>query len=170
MEDKDQRYLNPHISGILIGIIITFFYFLYGCEISIADVFPKIVSYCYSIIFTESYNSSKFMYRVGEAPINNIMLFLAFGISIGAFISALINKRIEIKLERGKTCKKIFRVILASIGGFLTSFGIAYMNGGLIDIALCNFTMQTIGGFLFLVSFFIFGYIFSFLFWGQWHD
>lgn len=158
-KENRQEYLNPYVSGVLIGITVTVFMVVFGQSINIANVFTKLMQYL----------DPKYGLMVDEKAYG-VTLFIAFGMAIGAFFSALTNRRIQLILERGKICRKCIRLLLICLGGFLTSYGLLYAKGGILDLVLGDFSTLVTGGLIFILSFIISGYVVSFLFWGQWND
>lgn len=88
------------------------------------------------------------------------VLWGVLGIFIGAFISSIIRSRsFHFFCERGRQIKIEKRLLLAALGGAVVGFGAALAKGCTSSIGLTGAALLSVGGFAFLVMFFIGGFV-----------
>ena len=89
---------------------------------------------------------------------------------MGSFVSAEINWRMSVQVERKEGTSRFFRLFFVSLSGIMAGFGISYARGGLIEHMLNGLPMQNTGAFVFIVASVVSGFIISVIFWRQWND
>jgi len=168
--ERDNSYLNPYISGVLIGMAIIAFISIMGIGFNVNEAIAGFAGYIYSVFAPDRLAASEFFKTIKPVIQFDYSFALVFGIFIGSFISALSNKRISVKVERGNDFSLFARVFLTAMGGLIVGFASQLGRGGIFDNAFTGITLLSTGGLVFVISALISGYVVAFLFGRQWND
>jgi uncharacterized membrane protein YedE/YeeE len=85
------------------------------------------------------------------------------GMLAGALVSALTSGRFRPAVERGRSLSSTNRLLLALAGGVLTGFGARLARGCTSGLGLSGGAALAVGGFVFLIAFFVAGFVVSYL-------
>jgi hypothetical protein len=167
---QQKSYLNPYISGILIGLILLLFYGIVGVGFCGSGYAVEVVSEGYSLINPGLVYNSEFFSKLGLGKGFSYASILALGIFVGGFISSLANGRVGLMVERGSDFSRIIRLFLTAMGGLILGFSTQLGRGDLLDNLFGGSVFLSTGSILFVVMALLASYIFAFLFWRQWSD
>ena len=81
------------------------------------------------------------------------------GVFIGAFVSALLARRIALRIEGAATAGRTGRLLKALAGGILAGFGARIAAGCTSGVGLSGSAVLGVAGFVFLGAFFVAGLI-----------
>ena len=97
-------------------------------------------------------------------------MFLAIGVAVGGFFSALSGRRVVAfgTVERGPTTTKFRRLALALIGGLLMGFAARLARGCTSGQALSGGALLALGSWAFMIAVFAGGFGFAWFVRRQW--
>jgi hypothetical protein len=169
MSEKNS-YLNPYISGVLIGLVLLLFYGIVGVEFNGSASALEVVSEVYGVINSNLVSNSEFFTELGLGKGFTYVSMLAFGLFVGGFISSLANGRINLTVERGGDFSSIIRLFLTMMGGLIVGFSAQLGRGDLLDNLFGGSVVLSTGSLIFVIMALLGSYMFAFLFWRQWSD
>ena len=160
---KVKSYWNPYFAGIGLGITLLFSFIIMGRGLGASGAFSSVVSYIVDIFAPlHSANNEVYSAYIGEGtPLKTWLVFEILGVIIGGFVSGYFSGRIKIKVEKGKRITVMQRLFYAFIGGGLMGFGAKLARGCTSGQGLTGAPLLNVGSWIFLISLFISGYIFS---------
>ena len=83
------------------------------------------------------------------------------GIAIGALLAAVSAGRFRVQIDGARKIGLASRIILVLLGGVFSGFGSRIAAGCTSGIGLSGTAMLSVGGFIFLVCFFVAGLMLS---------
>jgi len=92
------------------------------------------------------------------------------GVFIGGLTSAVMSRRIQVGVERGKTGPVHLRLFFAALGGILSGFASRLAGGCTSGQALTGSALLLSGSIVFLICVFAGGYATAWLVRRQWND
>lgn len=98
------------------------------------------------------------------------LTYMLFGVFLGGLFSALLNQRINIRVEKGRSASSGLRLGLALCGGILAGFASRLAGGCTSGQALSGGVLLLTGSLVFLVCIFIGGYAAAYFVRRQWDD
>ena len=151
-----RAYSDPYLAGVGLGLVLLASFVFAGRGIGVSGAFTRTAaSVVASVDPARAAASPIFARQLG----NSWMLFEVGGIIIGAFFSAFLAGRIEIKLERGPNASSRTRVATAIGGGLLMGCGAALARGCTSGLALSGGALLSAGAWLFVGSAFAAAYL-----------
>jgi len=93
----------------------------------------------------------------GASPFASWIVVEVAGMAIGALLAAIGAGRFRIHLDGANKVGRSPRIILALLGGALAGFGSRVAAGCTSGVGLSGTAMLSIGGFVFLIAFFVVG-------------
>ncbi len=168
--DNIRPYLNPYLAGFLLGMTLLCSFVILGAGLGASNALARTAAWCGMCINPEATLASKYFGAWGEQPLNYYLVYMFAGLFIGSFVSAVINRRVVVQVERGASFPAGKRLILAMLGGVLAGFGSRLARGCTSGMALTGTALLTTGGVAFLLATFAGGYLMAYFFRRQWHD
>jgi uncharacterized membrane protein YedE/YeeE len=170
-EMKDSKPLmNPYLAGVGLGLTLLASYIILGTGLGASGGIARMGAYFEQLVAeTHTLNSSYFG-KWGNNPLYYYLVFMFAGIFIGGFFSALLGKRVNVSLIKGKSASGVLRVILAVIGGVLSGFAARLAGGCTSGQALSGGAMLLSGSMVFMICLFAGGYAAAWFVRRQWND
>ncbi|MBU1105514.1 MAG: YeeE/YedE family protein [Candidatus Riflebacteria bacterium] len=165
-----NSYLNPYLAGFLLGITLLASFMILGTGLGASGGLARLSAWCGLCINPEQILNSEYFGKWGAHPLKYYLVFMFAGTLIGGFVSALLNRRISVQVERGTQYSAWKRLILALLGGVIAGFATRLARGCTSGMALTGTALLTTGGVAFLLSTFAGGYLMAYFFRRQWHD
>lgn len=169
-QKNPEKYSNPYISGFLLGILILVSYLILGTGLGASSGMARIGAFIEVTFMKNHALSTEYFGAWGESPLQYYLVYMVMGIIAGGFFSALLNRRVDVKLEKGNSFSGYKRAIYATAGGILVGFASRLARGCTSGQALTGGALLLTGSFIFLVCIFAGGYAASHFFRRQWHD
>lgn len=165
---ETQKYMNPYLAGLLLGLLLLFTFFITGRGLGASGAFKSLTVATVESIAPEHSNNSKFYKEYSEEhsgnPLMNWLVFEISGVIIGAFLSGLASNRLKLQLEKGPRLSSNTRIIAAFLGGLLWGIGSQLGRGCTSGAALSGLAIMSTGGILTMLSIFAGAYLFAFFF------
>lgn len=163
---KSKPPINPYAAGILLGIVLTASYAILGAGLGASAGPARLTAgLCRSIGSVDGYFAA-----LGEQPLQYYLFWMFIGVFVGGGLTAWINGRAGLILERGSKASRWTRIILALCGGILAGWAGRIAQGCTSGQALSGSALLLTGSLLFMGCVFVGGYLSAYFFRRQWHD
>lgn len=170
MRDKQNRYMNPYLAGVFLGLVLLASFVILGAGLGASGGIARLAASLEGAVLPRHTLESAYFGGWGAAPWRYYLVAMLVGTFLGGLASAAAAGRIGLKLERGLAYPARPRALLALIGGVLAGFASRLAQGCTSGQALTGGAMLLSGSLVFLVSLFASGYAVARLFREQWHD
>jgi len=170
---EQNKYLNPYIAGVLLGLVLLLAIFVSGRGLGASGAIKSVTVYGVEKIAPSHAENTKFYQKYLEehnnSPLKNWLVFEVAGVIIGAFISGLTANRLALKLEKGPNVKTNgIRILGAIVGGFIFGVGSQLGRGCTSGAALSGLAVLSTGGILTMFAIFGGAYAFAYFFRKLW--
>ena len=164
---KRNKYMNPYIAGMLMGLLIIAAYFFAGeglgssggyRDIAIGTINAVSPSYAESNTFVAPHVTGE------EGPTHTWLVYELLGVIFGAIISASLYGRLKFVVGKAPHLTNRKRLYLALIGGALWGVGTQLGRGCTSGLVLSGMAVNSLSGYIGLIAIFGFGFIFAFIF------
>jgi uncharacterized protein len=159
-----RPYWPPYIAGFVLGLVVILTFVLVGNGVGASGVFARLAAYLGMSLAPEATAHNAYlggMVAKGANPLASWIVVEVIGIAIGALLAALNAGRFRLQMDGTGKIRTHSRVFLALIGGVLAGFGSRIAAGCTSGLGLSGGAMLSIGGFAFLLAFFISGLLMS---------
>lgn len=159
---KGNKYMNPYLAGVLLGLVLLASYYLTGRGLGASGAMKSVVVTAVDAVSKEyATNSGFYSHYVteGESPMKSWLVLEVFGVLVGGFISGAISGRLTWKIERSPKITSRKRIWLAIIGGALFGFGSQLGRGCTSGAALSGMAVLSVAGYVTMMA--IFGTAFA---------
>ena len=106
----------------------------------------------------------------GANPLRYYLIFMFMGTFLGGLLSAVLARRVNVSVERGKAFGAWPRLVLALAGGILVGYASALASGCTSGQALTGGALLANGSIVFMLCVFAGGYAAAYFVRRQWHD
>lgn len=156
------RYLNPYLSGFLLGLVLLATIFITGRGLGASGALKSVVVASVDCVAPSHTAASPFYGTyVGpgkESPLKAWLVFEVAGVVVGAFLSGLVANRLKLQTEGGPRVPKVRRWIFALLGGALFGIGAQFARGCTSGAALSGMAVLSTAGFVTMLAIFGTGY------------
>lgn len=101
---SDQRYANPYLIGVLLGLVLLFSFYTMGRGLGSSSTFARITAAGVELLAPEHSQQNSYLSKYLEAekpPLKAWLVFLTLGAGLGGLFSAFIAGRIHGDVTRG---------------------------------------------------------------------
>lgn len=161
----------PVPAGILIGISMLLAWLVAGRGIGASGGMTRFVAWVQHSLFPAMTEESAYFgkyFAGGAHPMNDYVVFLLFGLLVGAFIAALLTGKLKIEVLRGPRSSIAYRLSLALVGGVLTGFAARLARGCTSGHGLVGGAELSVGAWVFLLCIFAGGWMAAWFVRKQW--
>ncbi len=166
-----NKYMNPYLAGVLLGLVITAAFFLSGEGLGGSGAFKDIVKMSVVKMAPEYSAQSSYFKSATEmdhSPLKTWLVFEVLGVLIGGLISGAFAGRLKLKIEHSPTITSKTRIIFAILGGMLFGIGSQLGRGCTSGAGLSGMAVMSVSGFLAAGTIFGSGYLFAWFFRKLW--
>jgi len=167
-----QKYWNPYLSGIGLGLVLLLAYVMMGRGLGASGAFSSVIAYGVNIVAPDHAKSNEFYGEYlgdgSKSPLKDWLVFEVLGVLAGGFISGALSGRIKTQVERGPNIKVSGRLLFALLGGVLMGFGAKLGRGCTSGQALTGGAVLNVGSWAFMMAVFAGGYMFAYFMRRQW--
>ena len=167
---EPQPPTNPYIAGIFLGLTLLASFLILGAGLGASGGLARISAFLEGLVFPAHTLATEYFGSWGNNPLNYYLVFMLVGVFIGGLISAMMSRRIQVGVERGKTGPLPLRLFLAAMGGILSGFASRLAGGCTSGQALSGSALLLSGSIVFLICVFAGGYATAWLVRRQWND
>ena len=161
-EMKGNKYMNPYLAGVLLGLVLLASYYLTGRGLGASGAMKSVVVSAVDAVSNDYATHSGFYAHYvteGENPMKTWLVLEVFGVLVGGFISGAISGRLTWKIERSPKITSRRRIWMAIIGGALFGFGSQLGRGCTSGAALSGMAVLSVAGYVTMMA--IFGTAFA---------
>ena len=166
----EKPYMNTYLAGFLLGLTLLVSFIVLGAGLGASNAIARAAAWCGLCVIPDHVLGSKYFGAWGAQPMNYYLVYMMVGVLLGGFVSAVLNQRVKVMVERGAAFPAGKRLILALLGGILTGFASRLARGCTSGQALTGTALLSTGGVAFLLATFAGGYLMAYFFRRQWHD
>ena len=162
MEKKGNKYMNPYLAGVMLGIVLLASFYLTGRGLGASGAMKSVVVSGVAAVDKEYAESSHFYskYLGGEfGPMKTWLVLEVLGVLVGGFISGAVSGRLKFKLEKSPKITNRRRIWMALIGGALFGLGSQLGRGCTSGAALSGMAVMSLAGYVTMMA--IFGTAFA---------
>jgi uncharacterized protein len=167
-----QKYWNPYLSGIGLGIVLLLAYVIMGRGLGASGAYSSVIAAIVNAIAPEHASSNHFYSEyLGDGtknPLKDWLVFEVLGVLVGGFISGALAGRLKVTTEKGPRISVRGRLTYALIGGVLMGFGAKLARGCTSGQALTGGAVLNLGSWAFMMAIFAGGYAFAYFVRRQW--
>lgn len=169
---EGKPYASPYLAGVGIGIVLLLAFVAMGAGLGASGAFTTVIGAGVSVVAPETAERNAFFgaYAPGPGirPIDYWLLVEIIGVSIGAFLSGYLARRIRLTVERGPRIGDGGRLRLAFAGGAIMGFGAMLARGCTSGQGLTGGALLSVGSWLFVLAAFAAAYAVAPLLRRQW--
>jgi len=165
-------YWNPYWAGFILGIILLATFVVMGRGLGASGAFTSAVATVVHGVAPAHAESNAFYARyLGDgstSPMKDWLVFEVIGVLLGGFLSAILARRLKLKIEKGPNISTRGRLILAVIGGVLMGIGAKLAMGCTSGQGLSGGAMLNLGSWAFMICVFAGAYAMAWFVRRQW--
>jgi len=166
-----NKYMNPYLAGVLMGFLIIAAYYFSGeglgssggyRDLAIGTIEKVAPTYAEQNAYVAPHIEN------GHSPTHSWLIYELLGVMFGAVISAALYGRLKFMIGKAPHITNKKRLIYALIGGLLWGVGTQLGRGCTSGLVLSGIAVNSLSGYIGLISIFGFGFIFAFIFKKLW--
>ena len=173
-DSRPRPYWNPYVAGLLLGGALLASFLVLGAGLGASAVPIRCGAWLESLVAPQHAHDSRFFgekYLAGPAhPLRYYLTFMFVGTFLGGLLSAVLARRANVTVERGKAFSAKKRLLLALAGGVLIGYASALASGCTSGQALTGGALLANGSIAFMICVFAGGYGAAYFVRRQWHD
>jgi hypothetical protein len=169
-DQKPSPLWNPYFAGVLLGLTLLASLLTLGTGLGASGGIARFGAQVESWIAPAHVAASEYFGAWGANPVSYYLVFMFVGVFFGGLISAVMARRIDIKVERGTAVSSKYRLALALIGGVLAGYAARIAGGCTSGQALTGGAMLLTGSLMFMGCTFAGGYAAAYFVRRQWDD
>lgn len=169
---KPQKYINPYLGGVLLGLILLLANFVSGRGLGASGAIKSTIVTATIAVSPASAETSGFIKEYTDKhegnPMKNWLVFEMLGVLVGGFLSGAIAGRLKWKTEHSPKITSHRRLILALAGGILFGWGSQMGRGCTSGSALSGMAVLSLGGFVTMMAIFGTAFALAYVFRKNW--
>lgn len=169
-----KSYWNPYLAGLMLGGALLASFLILGAGLGASAVPIRVGAWIENIVAPGHAQASDFFGRKyladGANPMRYYLVFMFVGTFLGGLLSAVLARRVNVSVERGKAFGAKSRLGLALVGGILVGYASALASGCTSGQALTGGALLANGSIVFMCCVFAGGYAMAYFVRRQWHD
>ena len=172
-DEGPRPYWNPYVAGLLLGGALLASFLVLGAGLGASAVPIRFGAWIENVVASNHAQSSEFFggkYLADAHPLRYYLTFMLIGTFLGGLLSAVLARRINVSIERGKAFGRLPRIVLALVGGILVGYASALASGCTSGQALTGGALLANGSIVFMLCVFAGGYAVAYFVRRQWHD
>ena len=169
-----KPYWNPYLAGLLLGGALLASFLILGAGLGASAVPIRCGAWLENLVAPGHAQASDFFGQKyladGANPLRYYLVFMFVGTFLGGLLSAVLARRTNVSVERGKAFGAVPRLVLALAGGVLVGYASALASGCTSGQALTGGALLANGSIVFMLCVFAGGYAAAYFVRRQWHD
>jgi len=159
-----RPYIDPHLAGIGIGVVLLTAYVVVGQGLGASGAFASVVASGTAVVqgttrAAASPAVAPYLPNGIVSPFQDWLVFELAGVMLGGFTSAWLAGRLRRDVERGAGLGIRQRMSAAVSGGVLMGVGAKFARGCTSGQALSGGALLSVGSWIFIASCFAAGYL-----------
>ena len=173
-DNSPKPYWNPYLAGLMLGGALLASFLILGAGLGASAVPIRCGAWLENIVVPGHARTSEFFGQKyladGSNPFRYYLFFMFMGTFLGGLLSAVLARRMNVSVERGKAFGAGPRLTLAMGGGILVGYASALASGCTSGQALTGGALLANGSIVFMLCVFAGGYAAAYFVRRQWHD
>ena len=173
-DNSPKPYWNPYLAGLMLGGALLASFLILGAGLGASAVPIRCGAWLENLVVPGHARASEFFGQKyladGANPLRYYLVFMFVGTFLGGLLSAVIARRMNVCVERGKAFGAVPRLLLALAGGILVGYASALASGCTSGQALTGGALLANGSIVFMLCVFAGGYAAAYFVRRQWHD
>ena len=173
-DSRPKPYWNPYLAGLLLGGALLASFLILGAGLGASAVPIRCGAWLENLVAPGHAQASDFFGQKyladGANPLRYYLVFMFVGTFLGGLLSAVLARRTNVSVERGKAFGAVPRLVLALAGGILVGYASALASGCTSGQALTGGALLANGSIIFMLCVFAGGYAAAYFVRRQWHD
>lgn len=169
---QKTKYLNPYVGGVLLGLTLLAAFVISGRGLGASGAMKSVIVKTTNIVAPDHSKTATFYKEYSEqhpeGPMKSWLVFQVFGVLVGGFLSGVLHKRLQLKVEHSPKITSKRRLLMAALGGILFGFGSQVGRGCTSGSALSGLAVMSVGGIITMLSIFATGYALAYVFRKNW--
>ncbi len=166
----EKKYWNPYLGGFVLGTMLFLTFAIASQGFGASGTFSRLTAQ-FLVNGDKSWLDNLYVasyFKRSESALVNWTVFETLGIFIGGFASALLAGRLSFGADRSQGYPILKRFLWALLGGAIVAFSTRFARGCTSGQGMDGMATFSIGAWIFMLSVFAAGLIFSPLFRKQW--
>lgn len=169
-QSKQAPYWNPYLAGLLLGATLLASFLVLGAGLGASGGIARVGAFVEVCAAPVHVANSEYFGGWGTKPLTYYLVFMLAGVFLGGLFSALLANRVTFTLERGASCSRNRRAVMALTGGIIAGFASRLAQGCTSGQALSGGALLLTGSLVFMMCVFAGGYAAAWFVRRQWHD
>jgi uncharacterized protein len=160
METREQKFMNPYLAGVLLGLVLLASFLVMGRGLGASGAVYRGGVSLLEVFAPTHVASSPAMASMTAAgsPLDNFYVFLLAGVFLGGLVSSYAAGRFGKRIIRGPRVGVASRLALAIGGGVLMGYAARLARGCTSGQALSGGALLSVGSWIFMLAVFAGGY------------
>jgi uncharacterized protein len=161
MKPEEAKFRNPYLAGVGLGLVLLASFLLVGRGLGASGATYRAGVALLDRVAPEQVRSHSYFGSVfadGGDPLRDPLVFLLFGLILGALVSAVAAGRFGKRIVRGPRIGTRARILLAVLGGVIMGFAARLSLGCTSGQALSGGALMSAGSWVFMLAVFAGGY------------
>ena len=156
-----KPYANPYIAGFALGLVLLAAFVVMGRGLGASGAFASSAAGVAATVAPLRAQANPYFARYlgGQGPWLDWLLIEIAGVAIGGFLSALVNRRLRVDVERGPRFSSRARLTTAFFAGGVMGLGAVLARGCTSGQALTGGALLSVGSWLFIGGAFAAAYL-----------
>ncbi len=170
MERNPNRFWNPYLAGVALGLVLLTAFVVMGKGLGASNASLRIGVTAIGVVAPGHVASTPPFAKTHSDghPLDNWLVFEVFGVLLGGFVGAYTSGRLKKEILKGPRIGSVARIALAITGGTLMGASARMARGCTSGQALTGGALQSVGAWAFMLSVFAGGYAFAYLLRREW--
>lgn len=170
MTRDPNRFWNPYVAGVALGVVLLATFVLTGKGLGASGASFRLGVAAVQAVAPAHVEAVPLLAGTTEdgSPLKYWLVFEVLGVVLGGFLGALTSGRLQRETMRGPTFGRAPRLLLALGGGALMGAGAQMARGCASGQALSGGALLSAGAWLFFLCFFAGGYALAWFVRRQW--
>lgn len=161
MDGKEQKFMNPYLAGVLLGLVLLSAFAIMGQGLGASGAVYRTGVAALNTVAPGHVASNTHMSGIvanGHSPFDNYFIFLALGVFLGGVVSSYAAGRMKLGVTRGPRISVPLRLTLAFAGGTIMGVAARFARGCTSGQALSGGALMSAGSWVFMLAVFAGGY------------
>jgi uncharacterized membrane protein YedE/YeeE len=160
-EMPQKPYWPAWLAGLALGVVLLLTFVFTGHGLGATGFTTRLTAWLGDEVMPKWTLANDYLGPMVEngSVLSSWITWQVLGVFIGAFVSALLARRIALRIEGAATAGRTGRLLKALAGGILAGFGARIAAGCTSGVGLSGSAVLGVAGFVFLGAFFVAGLI-----------
>lgn len=166
-----KRYSNPYLIGALLGLVLFSAFYTMGRGLGASSPVARLTAVALDTVASDHVRENAYLkryFRPDRAVLNDWLVFLVLGATLGGLFSAGMANRIKVEIGRGPSIAAAPRLFLAFGGGAFSGFAARLARGCTSGQALTGASELALGAWIFMICIFAGAYATAYFFRKEW--